>query len=103
VSHHPYPDKIRLAVAETIAKQVLVMREWADLTAQTRDAFLGDADQVLNTLWDASRVEVDRIGELPENTAFIDGDGFIASSVSHAESNWMENPVYAIYWGDSGD
>lgn len=52
---HPYPEHVRVAVAETIGKQVLVMREWSDLTAQTREAFLKDADQVLDTLWESNQ------------------------------------------------
>jgi hypothetical protein len=92
MSQHPYPGHVVEAVANVLWPEMYVSSRAYDL-----------AEKALAALWDASRVEVDRIGELPENTAFIDGDGFIASSVSHAESNWMENPVYAIYWGGSGD
>lgn len=53
---HPYPQKIRQAVAETVARQILVMKDWGDLDSQTQHAFLTDADEILAALWEASRV-----------------------------------------------
>lgn len=64
---HPYPQKIRQAVAETVARQILVMKDWGDLDSQTQHAFLTDADEILAALWEASRVGTNNIdsGDLP--------------------------------------
>jgi len=113
MSDHPYPDYIRQAVATTIARQVLVMRSWSDLTKQTRDAFLTDADEVLQALWDASRVDsVEQLEALPENAIVHDGyfsyekdvyawrGGGVPYYITHDE---MDLPMNIIYWGDTDE
>lgn len=104
---HPYPKHVVEAVAKALMKSSEgrdafgAGGDWDAAGFLIKQEFLEHAETALRTLWDASRVAIDEIGELPHDAAFIDGYGFIASSVSHAESNPMENPVHVIYWGDA--
>lgn len=107
MSNHPYPEHVRQAVATTIARQVLVMRKWDDLTKQTREAFLKDADQVLDTLWDASRVgTLGQVDQLPDDAILwgaddMEHDKFTLHVKDVNEELHQALPAHVIFWGDS--
>ena len=102
MSKHPYPDHVRQAIATTIARQVLVMRSWSDLTKQTLDAFLTDADEVLQALWDASRIDdVEQVDELPNDAVLIDRNRAVADDyVTHCI---IDLPAHVLHWGDTDE
>lgn len=80
-----------------------MMRSWSDLTKQTRDAFLTDADEVLQALWDASRV--DDLHGLPDRAIYVDEHGGVgivgrARQTGHCD---MNQPSTILYWGDTDE
>ena len=99
---HPYPQKIRQAVAETVARQILVMKDWRDLDSQTQHAFLTDADEILAALWEASRVDtLEQLEKLPRDVALIDRHGRVESD--YAGTNNIDSgdlPAHIMHWGD---
>ncbi|MDN6679451.1 MAG: hypothetical protein L0L17_07115, partial [Yaniella sp.] len=88
---HPYPQKIRQTVAETVARQILVMKEWGDLDSQTQHAFLTDADEILAALWEASRVgTLEQLEKLPRDVALIDRHGLFETASSESSHHLLE-------------
>lgn len=97
---HPYPEHVRRAVAETVARQILVMKGWGDLNSQTQCAFLIDADEILTALWEASRVDDPRETESLDYSAIIlDNHGDVHDG--QYKLSWAELPAAVIYWGDA--
>jgi len=95
---HPYPRKVRQAVAETVARQILVMKDWRDLNSQTQYAFLTDADEILTALWDASRVT--DVDQLPDDAVYMNdlgGIGFVGAARDTCEVDRME---HILHWGE---
>lgn len=100
MTNHPYPNNVRQAVAKTIGQQILVMREWDDLNDETKHAFLTDADQVLQALWDASRIDtIQQLKKVPDFSILVDNEGFEYKAYEIRNPNIF--PAHVLYWGDA--
>lgn len=96
---HPYPQRVRQAVANEVCLQILG-KPLVKTGDQTRHAFLADADQILSALWEASRVDtIEQLDALPYNAALIDVNGVVADDyVTHCI---VDLPAHIIHWGDA--
>lgn len=97
---HPYPQKIRQAVAETVARQILVMKDWGDLNSQTQYAFLTDADEILTALW-----QVDQPSTISADEARLIWFKAVDAHTGDTESMHELRALLAKHapdWGDQG-
>lgn len=125
MSKHPYPEHIVEAIKEQLAKG------YGDLYVCTRDDsawsygtmslddfhrldsdedVLGDlANDMLEMLWDASRVDtVEDVYELPDDAVLVgrDGKDHDTTTVWYADKDGSTNqvlPAHIVYWGDTDE
>lgn len=97
---HPYPQKIRQAVANEVCLQILG-KPLVKTGDQTRHAFLTDADQILTALWEASRIDYGDLQDLPDDAVIqtAQGQTLFVSFLKHLHSI-DDYPAAVIHWGD---